>query len=284
MRADQRWKFIGCIGTLFLSALHCDAASTRNGGSLLSERIARFEFHGKSRARGHVGSLIPGGIAQAALALGGHSEVRICIEELSPVPGESPVEIEISAKNTTVGEILKRMIVQDPRYFYRERLGVIEVLPVRAVNDPSDCLNMIIPAFRVHYLSSIAWSLVRCEIDIISRDPNDVVPDPLQSGRCSGRPHRSHFPERVIQATFENKSVRDIADQLSSMIGNLAWYAAFKQAQPSCGSLQLGQYAPKGEYPADPDAKVWTRWVEGLPKKCVNCHYHQRASEGKPGK
>lgn len=258
---------------LFLCFLRCNAATAPD--NLLSVRVGRFEFHGKSGARGHVGTGIPGTIWQAALALALHSEVRICVEELPPLPGESPVEIEISAKNTTVGEILKRMMMQDPRYLYRERLGVIEVLPIRALDDASDCLNMVIPLFHVHYPWKIAWGQVRCEIEIVSHNPNDVVADPLRAGRCSGTAHSSHPPPKVLEATFDHRTVRDILSQLSSMAGNVSWFATFEKFPPTCGNLQLGEAQPKTWYPVDPN---WKTWVEGLPRKCTKCHYHRPIS------
>ena len=105
-------------------------AVTVAGDQLLDTRVARFEFHGQSPARGHVTAQVPGGMLDAAMALAFHTNVRICIEEVPRQQPGPPVPIEVSVRARTVGEILQLMVNQDPRYTYRERLSVVEVLPV----------------------------------------------------------------------------------------------------------------------------------------------------------
>lgn len=258
---------------VLLFAVFCEGAFAAAAENLLAVRVPFFEFHGKSRTRGHVSTAIPGSIVRATLALGVHANVRICVEELAPSPPHGEGPIEISVQDKTVGEILERMVGQDPRYLYRERLGVIEVIPVSAEKDPSNCLNAMIPSFHVYFPWSLAWAAVRCEIAIASQDPAKISADPLKTENCSGGfSHLARPPEKVLEATFEHSNIRQILDQLSSMAGNVAWYSTYKKSPPSCENLELGEYQPKTWYPPDGMRKVW---VEGLPQECLSCHYHK---------
>jgi hypothetical protein len=242
---------------------------------LLCTRVREFEFHGRkeTRSRGHIAESGSADITAGALALAVHAEVRICIEAVPWMAGHPIVPVEVKVRNRTVGEILGLMVRQDPRYTFRERLGVIEVLPASAARDPTDCLNTVIPEFHVHYPWKYAWVSLRCALDIILRNPSELVPDPIGVGQCSGGSHLLHAPATLLEATFEHTSVRDILDQLASLAGNVAWSASYDGRAPTCQSLHLGEYQPKVWYPLDPQDK---EWVEGLPPKCAGCHYHQR--------
>ncbi len=263
---------------LLLGALAANAVAARvtEDQSLLSTRVREFQFHGRklTGSRGHVAAPFAAGLPEAALALAQHAQVRICIESLPWAQGDRIVPVELKVQNKTIGRILGLMVRQDPRYTYRERLGVIEVLPVAAVGDPADCLNTVIPIFRVRYPWKHAWASLRCALDIVSRNPDEVVPDPIMAGRCAGASHLAHPPHTLLDARFERTTVRDILDQLASSAGNVAWYAHYGGRAPTCQSLQLGEYQPRAWYPVDPDAK---QWVEGLPRNCVRCHYHKQA-------
>ncbi len=240
---------------------------------LLDIRVARFQFHGTSGAVGHLQGN-PGGFPIAPLELGAHANVRICIEELPAGPGVKVVPVDIDAANQTVGEILSAMVRQDPRYEYREKLGVIEVLPVGADQDPADCLNMRVPILHVGYPWKSAFTAVRCQIEILSRDPHDIVFDPLRAGRCSeGGLGLTFPPPRTLRKTFLRKRVRDILDELCSSAGNVAWFAEYKAAPRTCGNLQLSETQPNIWYSVDGDGKTW---AEGLPPRCTSCHYHSQ--------
>ncbi len=239
---------------------------------LLEVRIRHFEYHGKAAVRGNLGGSGVGDLPEAALNLAVHAHIRICIEGLANRPG-SPVEVK--AKDATIDEILRQMVRQDPRYEYRERLGVVEVFPVEALDDASDCLNMVIPKFHVHYPWSMAWGQVRCQIQIVSRNPADVVPDPLLAGRCWGASHLPATPDKVLEATFERRTVRDILDELTSMAGNVGWYLPFKLSAPSCQDLDnhLAEYEPTTMCPVEGSSR--RKYTESMPTGCTKCHYHR---------
>lgn len=245
---------------------------------LLEVHVARFEFHGAGGSVGHIRADSPAGLATAALGLAEHANVRICIEALPTQADPKPVPIEIVSANETVGGILSRMVSEDPRYEYRERLGVIEILPVGADKNPADCLNMRIPILRVGYTWDDAFVAVKCEMNILSRNAHDIVLDPLRAGRCfPGGLRLSHPPPRTLRRIFVGKRVRDILDQLCSSAGNVAWYANYKGRARTFANLELGEYQPTGWYPVDPDdSRHPNIMMEGLPPKCTSCHYHSR--------
>jgi hypothetical protein len=241
---------------------------------LLSVRVARFEFHGKNtRARGHIGPDSSfGELPEAVLSLASHAQVRIGLEYLPPSPADRQVPIEVRVRNKTVEEILNLIIAQDPRYEYRERLGVIEVLPVGAAENPATCLNMVIPRFEVHFPWRWAWGQLRCQILLTSRAREGIAAE----GPCQPKAHGPvYLPDKLLEATFEGRTVREILDELSSMAGNVAWMASYQKSPPTCENLELGQYQPKEWYPADPDNPNNREYREGLPTKCTKCHYHR---------
>jgi len=216
----------------------------------------------------------PAGLTAALGNLANHAEVRICVEAVPGPSVELSSPVEIDAKDTTVERILDEMVRQDPSYTYRERLGVIEVLPVGADANPNDCLNMVIPLFRVHYPWRYAWNSVKCEVDLARQGLNRLVPDPVLGPGCTATGLVLRFAsQRLLEATFERQTLRDILDQLVAMAGNMAWVAYYKKPPPTCENLELGPYQPKTWYPAHPEHEDGN-WVEGLPKTCQSCHYH----------
>jgi hypothetical protein len=264
-----------CIGWLICMWL-ISASYATSAESLVDMEVTTFEFHGRNQVRHHIGGADSiGELPEAATCLAWHTEIGICIEEVPRGPTTQPVPIEISLQDTTVGAILREMVRQDPRYKFRERFGLVEVLPVGAEEDPMDCLNLRIPLLRVHYPWRIAWGQVRCAIQITSRNPADVVPDPREAGRCWGSSILVHPPETVLKTTFENQTVRDILDQLSSLAGNVAWSAYFDGNWPTCDNLRLSEYQPRSWYPTDPDHPEPGKEREGLPPNCAGCHYHR---------
>lgn len=243
--------------------------------TLLDVPVRRFEFHGKSRISGHVIGEVPGGLPEAALSLAMHANVRMCIEQLPPHLRGPEVPIEIKARNKQVRQILQLLVKQDPRYTYEERQGVIEVFPIGAKKDPVDCLNMTIPVLHVRDPWKYAFVSVQCQIKQVLMNPAELVPDPLREGHCSGASHLSRPPEKILERTFERRTVRDILSELSASAGNVAWYASYTKSPPTCENIVFGEYQPKTWYFVDPDNPNDRRMMEGLPTKCTNCHYHR---------
>jgi hypothetical protein len=235
-------------------------------GDLLQTRVAIFRYtNGPGRAHPSAGAP---GLLVAALDLATHARVPICFESAPHQEAPYP-PLFVEARNQTVDAILHELLKQDQRYVYRERLGVIEILPRAAVDDPADCLNLVIPELEIHYPWKYAFVAVKCQLGFASLHPDTLTPDPIASGLCSGADHLSHPPPRVLAAHFRRATVRDILDTLAAMAENVAWYATFDGPRPSCAALTLGEYQPQPWYPANHG------WTRGLPEKCRNCHYHQ---------
>jgi hypothetical protein len=157
-------------------------------------------------------------------------------------------------------------------------MGVIEVLPTEADKDSTNCLNMVIPVLRVSYPWKYAWAAIRCQMETVFRHPDAIVPDPMRQASCAGASHLAHPPETPLDATFEREPVRDILDKLTSMAGNVAWFASFKDSSRGCESLQLGEYQPRGWFPVEPNRGDNPKMMQGLPSSCTNCHYHKGQS------
>ena len=241
---------------------------TGGAGGLLGRRVAHFETHSKPSRYVHEVGLCCG-LEGTLLSLAEHTNIRICYELRPPRKGEKEPRPDFRVADKTVGEILQVVVRKDHHYEYRERLGVIEVLPVGADKDPGDCLNMVVPALHVHYPWRWAWGAVGCEVLLLSENPGRVIPEPLSE--CTGASHMTYPPEKMLEATFEKQTVREILDQLSVMAGNVAWYANYKGPSRSCKDLVLGEYQPLARYPP---AKEGGPWTEGLPQTCAICHYH----------
>lgn len=203
-------------------------------------------------------------------ALAMHANVPICFELLPPRKGEKQRRFSICATDKTVGQILQMVVRKDPRYEFRERLGVIEVLPVGADKDPGDCLNMVVPALHVHYPWNLAWFAARCEVSLLSEHPGGLFPEPLAACSPSGAA-LSHPPQGMLEATFKNRPVRDILDELCSMAGGVFWAASYEGPSPSCKNLMLGAGQMMTWYPP---ARKGEPWIQGVPSPCTMCHYH----------
>jgi hypothetical protein len=237
-------------------------------GSWLRRHVCRFVFHGaNSEGSTHNPSLGPLGIANAARDLALHAEVPICIEELPAISvetDETSVPIEIDASDTTVKDILDGMIRQDPRYIYRERLGVIEILPDGADRDPADCLNIVIPLFEKRSTWDGLISDLRTQVAIVA--------DSAKDGAVRGGSVLAHPPPGLIEASFKNRTLRDILSMLCAKVGNMGWSAHFEGPSPTCEDISFGVYQPKMWYPLN---TVPLTYSEGLPKNCTSCHYHK---------
>lgn len=263
-------RVIPLIGLLIATT-----GSVSGSSELLDTHVVQFEFHGSSNDRGHVWAQVPGGMLGAALALAFHAKVRICVEDLPS--GNTRVPIGISIRDATVGEIIKRMIRQDPRYEYAERSGVIEILPVNARSNAANCLNAVVPPFRVNGPWSVAWGQVGCQL-LNMRGQQQGSDKGAESPRpCSGGgSHLGHPPSKVLEASFKGMTLRDILIALCSMAGDVGWYASYQSVAPDCGGLRLGEYQPTGWYEEDPHGPNRI-WVQGLPTRCLSCHYHRSA-------
>lgn len=246
------------------------ATSTISAGetSWLQKRVCRFVFHGgkpeESTHKPGVGVL---GIGSAARALAHQAEVPICIEELPAISFETdetvePIEIDVS--DITVKEILDEMVRQDPRYVYRERVGVIELLPEAADRDPANCLNLVIPSFERKNRWNTLIDELRIQVAVVARSAKDGA---VRGGSGVARP-----PPGFIEVDFENQTLRDILGMLCAKVGNMAWGARFEGPRPTCENISFGTYKPRASYPLN---TVPLTYSDGLPKDCLTCHYHQ---------
>ena len=269
--------------TLVLALIVISLARPANGQDqqLVAIRVAQFEFHGSglTGSRGHIVVSGPGGMEEAVGALVQHAEVRVCVEALPPPPRDDMHPIEINVQDKTVGEILEQMIQQDRRYRYRERLGVIEVLPEGADRDSNSCLNKVVPELRIHYPWWLAWGQIRCAVAQLTRHSETFVADPFETG-CTGFSHLVYTAPEVLRRTFHRMPLRDILDQLVAMAGNMAWTAGFKAVPRTCDNLELGEVQPRWWHSADPDSLDQSKWAAGLPQKCQSCHYHEPTQAG----
>ncbi|MCI0534121.1 MAG: hypothetical protein L0Z50_02720, partial [Verrucomicrobiales bacterium] len=126
----QQWAWV-------IIALLLSASAVSGAESFLEKRVRRFIIHGKHPERS-VGHEWAPGLPEAFRNLARHAGVPIGIEALPSEMAGKVVAIEIDARDKTVGEILEQMVWQDRRYIYRERLGVIEVLPAQAELDTAN--------------------------------------------------------------------------------------------------------------------------------------------------
>jgi len=237
-------------------------------GDLLRRRVCEFAFHGRDFHKGieHQPSAGPAGMFLAVRHLARHAEAPICFEELPPSPNEAVVPIEVNAEDVTVRDVLDQMVLQDPRYEYRERLGLIEVLPRGADRDPSDCLNLVIPSFKERSeWSEVIWDL-RVRVAAVSGYTK------LTGGVIIGASGLPHPPPGLIEANFENQTVRDILTLLCAKVGNMAWTADFNGPSVACQNMTFHAYQPKMWYPSDTVPLIYS---QERPKECAQCHYHE---------
>jgi len=230
-------RWCACVGWIVLAA----GGRSYPAGEvdLLCKRVCRFVFHGMdSWERAHNPGAWPMGIGLAAPDLAHHAEVPICFEELPPAPNEAVVPIEINAEEVTVREVLDQMISQDRRYEYRERLGVIEVLPRGADRDPSDCLNLVIPSFKERGDWNGLIGDLRVRVAMVSGYTK------LTGGVIIGASGLPHPPPGLIEANFENQTVGDILTLLRATVGNMAWTAEFNRPSVACQNMTFHAYQP----------------------------------------
>lgn len=270
---EPRWTACCAIALLLLATTCAGAAE-----SWLEKRVRHFIFRGKSHqgSLGHLATDGPAGIESAFSHLAQHTGVPLCIESLDDWNRRSGpiIPIEINARDKTVREILEEMISQDRRYIYRERLGVVEVLPATAEGDPAHCLNMRIPVFQTEEEWNLTFRSLKCQIDRVYRK-KELLANPMRMYGCPAGirggvlPH----PPDVVKATFTNETVRDILSKLASMVNNVAWHAWFKAGRVECENISISAYRPRQfvQNEDDPNPVL----SEEMPKKCTVCHYHR---------
>ena len=220
----------------------CTHTCKRQEPKLLETRVTSFEFRGTDFNRGGAPNRFPGGIGEAAVKLARASRVPICFESISEGTDGTPYPVDIVNKDSTVAIILNQMIRKDPRYEFRERLGVVELRPVGGAEDTQSCLNMTIPIFRISYPWTIAFASLRCQIKNVAESKFSLVVDPMREG-CSGR-FTAYRPtsEKAIHATFVVEPVRDILDRIVAEAGDAAWTAHYSKPTRTCDSLIISAY------------------------------------------
>ncbi len=250
------------------------SAAAQQQDDLLSTPVRRFIFNGQASAesRAHFGaSGYPLGTKDAVLALAWHTEVRIAFESLPTPEFDNVIPISVDVQNITVGEILKEIVHQDPRFKYWERFGVIEVLPDLADADPESCLNRVIPPIEFNYNLEAAFGNLRC----ITKGF-----DPFCGSRNLGT---RNLPKERIDLSYEGQPLRDLLSKLSAMSGNHAWLGSYSEPERSCGSFYFQLYQPRRRFPADITLDMITKsdqtLVEGLPPQCTSCHYHEHQKQ-----
>jgi hypothetical protein len=262
----SRARRVGFAFLVLLEATICSYSADQPGW--LQKRVCRFIFHGGNPDKStHNPGVGPLGIGTAAVALAHQAEVPICIESLPAISietGDTVAPIEIDATDVTVREILDEMIREDPRYTYRERLGVIELLPEGADRDPANCLNLVIPSFKERSTWNGLISDLRIRVAIVAKSAKD--------GAVRGGSGVAVPPAGYIEADFENRTLRDILGALCAKVGNMAWAAHFEGPRPACEGISFGTYKPRMSYPLN---TVPLTYSDGLPRDCLTCHYHQ---------
>jgi len=236
--------------------------------SFLHKGVCQFAFHGKDFRKGieHRPDAGPAGMSLAVRHLAWHAEVPICFEGLPSSRNDTVVPIEIKANHVTVGDILDQMVSQDPRYVYRERLGLIEVLPYGGDRDRTDYLNLVIPSFKERSDWNGLIHDLRVRVAIVSGYTK------LTGGVIIGASALPHPPPGLFDANFENQTVRDILTTLCAKVSNMAWTAEFNAPRVSCQDMTFHTYQPRMWHPSD---TVPLTYSQGLPKTCVECHYHK---------
>ena len=260
----------GLAALVLVGLAWANSGGTESVDNYLQARVCRFIFHGKTRpeVRHHQQVNMPGDITEALRQLAYHAEVPISLESLPARLTDKIIPVEVDVKNRTVKEILDEMISQDSRYSYRERLGVIEVFPKGSDRDPADCLNMVIPVFKLQSDWDNLIEQLRCEVDIVSRNPDAFVPFP----GCGGSfPGTVGAPPGLIDANFEHQTLRDILDRLCAQVGNMAWDVTCERS-PNGHAIDMGTYRPRRQTPVSTSAGSFS---EGLPSACIECHYHK---------
>jgi len=93
------------------------------------------------------------GMEEALRELRSKNKERILIgfEEVPHARGQRQRTISMELSGPTVGDILDKLIVADPRYTYEVTAGsVINVLPRMAKTDPTNLLNIRVSKFALH--------------------------------------------------------------------------------------------------------------------------------------
>ncbi len=242
--------------------------------NLIDKPVAEFAFPAHPDGSGHwFGDAAKVGVPEAASALAQHTESKIAIEFL---PFDLPVvPVAIHVKDSTVGTVLSSLLDQDPRYEFVVRPGLIEVRPKGSEDDPVSCLNMEISEYQVAYNWFYAFVGLELKVEHLREYPDDDDFDPIARirGGYSGAGPGLCAPQKVVEASFEKATVRQILNALAASSGNIAWTARFKSSPRACENMIWSNYQPAGCYPLFEGV---VDSVEGLPPRCRKCHYHKK--------
>ena len=181
---SRKGRTSACVLLFVLIGTAC--AGSADPSSWLEKRVCQFVFHGKTShgERHHAPTFFPGDAMEAVRQLAFHADVPICTEELRPSGGEAIVPVEVNVKNASVGEILREVVAQDPRYAYRERLGVISFPGVQTtiLRTASICLfphsRSGATGIRLSSNSAARWTLL-----LMIREPSCLSPDAVAAIR-----------------------------------------------------------------------------------------------------
>jgi hypothetical protein len=243
----------------------CAVPGVAEENAVLGRHVRQFIFHGRHpQKRAHDAGAVLRGLDAAVRDLSQHTEVPICLEALPASHGEAVVPVEINAENVTIKDILDELILQNPRYAYRERHGLIEVFPNGADRNPTNCLNMIIPAFKQRAPFNGLLRELRIQVAKTSGS--------AKNGVVRGGSALAHPPPDLIEVDFSNRTVREILSLLSAKVGNMAWSVRFHGPEASCDGISIHVFQPRVWSASDSAPLTYS---EGLPKKCLRCHYHK---------
>lgn len=250
-------------------------AQRANYGEPLSKRVVEFEFHGRASHRGHLRHDEDGGLPEAVVALARHTETAIAVEAL---PAESPpVAIELVLRApSTVGRVLAMLLERDSRYRFERQGGMVVVRPRSAWEEPLDCMNTVVPRFRITYPWPLAWHAVECLVESLGRESSSPPADPLADCKIPlGEIPRCQAFE-LVDLELSGATLSDIATKVALRGANFAWHAEYAGPDPKCASLRLVTYQPATCYPF---VEGISERVKGLPPRCRGCHYHAKAPE-----
>jgi hypothetical protein len=133
----------------------------------------------------------------------------------------------IHARNTTVQQILRRIVQEQPRNDFTLNDGVIHVFASSLINDPRNFLNLRIPHFRVENetLFGAAYRLRTSIHRILQPSPTSA------GGHGHGIPSQDNFDVPNVSFSGSNLTVRQILNNIVAMQGNALWIVRIKPSQ-----------------------------------------------------
>ena len=202
------------------------------------------------------------------------NEITIGFQEVQRVRGRQRKPITIEATETTVGEVLDKLIAADPRYTY-EITGdsIINVFPRGAKTDPNNLLNIRVSKFALHgkyHLSLVVRRIDHWIPELGSRIANAQAQYRREMGlgpyavATTGSPWNSQYdflPEAHLD--LQSMTVREILNAL-----------ILHSAKIYQGRLNGFPISWKYEFIIDPDAPTglggypaWGQLGEDIPQE-----------------